>query len=227
MFTRHLLSLAVALFPAATVLSGATTYTIMDLGLLPGAQYTAANGVNNSGQVIATSFTGPLGQAFVAGQQPVTPIDMPPDGNSVQGLGISDTGLVTGIAKGNGYSDGHAFLWNGTTTTDLGVLSGATSSAGVGVNSGGTVVGYSQFVDGYRATIWDGSGIQDLGALLGQLTSLGLAINDAGQITGSYGNLAFLWDGQMHSLGTVTGGDILQRAGDQFPEAGRWNRGAR
>ncbi len=206
MFTRHLLKLAAALLPAASVLSGATLYTITDIGSLPGSQYTAANGVNNLGQVIATSFTGPLGQAFIAGQQPVTQIDMLPGGTSVQGLDISDSGLVTGIAKGTGNSEGHAFLWNGTTTADLGVLPGAVSSVGSGINTGGTVVGYSRFVDGYRATIWDGSGIQDFGALLGPLDSMGLAINDASQVTGWYGNTAFLWDGQMHSLGTVTGG---------------------
>src|SRR6266446_3991798 len=126
----------------------------------------------------------------------------------------------------------HAFQTRGGPLEDLSVLPGGTSSCGQGINSNGTVVGFSTNAQidpltGYReihATRWRHGEILDLGTLGGN-ESYANFINDRGQITGGALNTipdafttelfigatqvhAFLWEhGSMQDLGTLGGPD--------------------
>jgi probable HAF family extracellular repeat protein len=67
----------------------------------------------------------------------------------------------------------HATLWNGATATDLGTLSGGTSSSANAINDVGQIEGYSWTTDAAtdpnsttRAILWNGTTITDLNSLL-------------------------------------------------------------
>jgi len=128
----------------------------------------------------------------------------------------------------------HAFWTRRGTLHDLGVLPGGTSSCGQGINSHGTVAGFSTNgeldpLTGYseiHATRWQHGEILDLGTLGGD-ESYANFINDRGQITGGALNAipdaftpelfigatqvhAFLWEhGAMQDLGTLGGPDSI------------------
>lgn len=126
----------------------------------------------------------------------------------------------------------HAFRTRRGPLEDLGALPGGTTSCGQGINSNGTVAGFSTTGDidpltGYReihATRWKDGAILDLGTLGGNESAANF-INDRGQITGYALNAipdafttelfigatqvhAFLWErGTMRDLGTLGGPD--------------------
>src|SRR6476469_1942690 len=128
----------------------------------------------------------------------------------------------------------HGFWTRGGRLHDLGVLPGGTGSCGAGINSSGTVTGFS--TDGYldpltgypesHSTRWQDGDILDLGTLGGN-ESYANFINERGQITGAALNAipdaftidlfigatqvhAFLWEhGSMQDLGTLGGPDSI------------------
>lgn len=121
-------------------------------------------------------------------------------------FGINDLGQVVGQSS-KSLSIAQATLWNGTTPTSLGVLSGNTYATG-GINNSEQVAGYSLTSTGSQATLWNGtnpSALSGLGGAYSQAT----AINNAGQVVGfsnptdnaSY--QAVLWNG---ATPTVLGG---------------------
>jgi uncharacterized repeat protein (TIGR01451 family) len=86
--------------------------------------------------------------------------------NASVGRGISQNGYVTGS------SAGHAFLWAGQGTIDLGTLGGG-SAEGTAVNSSGQT----------HAFFWQNGTMVDLGTM-GGTESRGVAISESGQIMG-------------------------------------------
>lgn len=98
------------------------------------------------------------------------------------------------------------------TLTDLGALTGGTSSYATGINNNGQVVGQAASTDGFRAFVWSPtSGIVNLGTVSGSNFSYATGINDKGQISG-YANVnnlptALQWDGKgnIASLAAVGG----------------------
>src|SRR5262249_8641620 len=114
------------------------TYTITDLGTLPGGYLSAGQGVNASGEVAgsSTSFAGYHATIYRAGVQ----TDLGTLGGAASyGYGIGDGGQVVGesLVPTNTY---HAFLWESNALTDLGTLGGNSSTA-IGVNRTGQAVG--------------------------------------------------------------------------------------
>ncbi|MEO8662305.1 MAG: hypothetical protein ABI693_27830 [Bryobacteraceae bacterium] len=137
---------------------------------------------------------------------------------AAQNYTITDLGRASQVTAINrfteitGIAGNHAFLSNGVNRIDLGTLGGEYSQ-GQGINSFGTVTGYSTQIDGtYRAFRYSKGQMRNIGTLGGDY-SVGYAINDAGQIAGSSltaNNFtrAFLWtNGQMIDLGTLGGND--------------------
>ena len=132
-------------------------------------------------------------------------------GNNIFGTAINGYGEVTGSADtATGYQ--HAFLWNGTTTLDLGTL-GGNQSSGNAINATGEVAGLSDMPGNtaQHAFLWNGTTMKDLGTL-GGLNSEGTAINATGEVTGwsdmpgNKAQHAFLWNGTtMKDLGTLGG----------------------
>jgi probable HAF family extracellular repeat protein len=138
-------------------------------------------------------------------------------GTYSQGLAINDSGWVIGYAF-NSNQQYTAFIWNGSSMTDLGSLGGFRSELPSPyfskINASGKVTGYSYLADStYHAFRWDGSMVRDLGTLGGRY-SQGNAINAAGLVAG-YSYLAdettlhaFVTKGaSLQDLGTLGGAD--------------------
>jgi probable HAF family extracellular repeat protein len=106
---------------------------------------------------------------------------------------INNRGQVTGVSALPGSTIAHGFIWTPRDgMRDLGTLPGDVTSAGLGINNAGDIVGSS--IDGDvatgnpRAVIWRHGVVADLNALVPADSPLYLltafAINDAGAITG-------------------------------------------
>lgn len=191
----------------------AASYTVIDLGVAPGANGSAATALNNLGQVAGynvsagwiTAFlwdpqTGMRDLGSVPGQ---TDLSMP--------FGLNDRGQVAGQAStASAYT---SWVWDAATgMTDIGSPVGYEDSAALALNAQGQVVG--QFwggnpfqIGGY---VWDPStGMQVLPLPPGMSDNTATDINDFGQIVGWADATAGFWDadGSFTDLGALLGPD--------------------
>ncbi len=158
---------------------------------------TDANGINDSGLVVGSwygegfTYTNSGGAQYlgvVPGTQQTQPLSVNIGG---QVVGECATGIVPG---GGGFM--HAFLYTpGYGMLDLGTLGG--NSQANGINSSGTVVGFSTTATSPydHAFIYTAAGgMRDLGALPGVATgATATAINNDGQVVGYSGGHAFMY----------------------------------
>jgi probable HAF family extracellular repeat protein len=103
-----------------------------------------------------------------------------------------------------------AFLYNGTTTIDLGTLGGTINGAiGLAINDSGEVVGQSQLAaGGEHAFLYDGSSMLDLNNLIAATDPLydevlfysATGINDSGQIVANGCYMSGPLNGQCHAF---------------------------
>jgi probable HAF family extracellular repeat protein len=164
---------------------------IRDLGTLPGGDYSAAYGINDSGTVVGTSNTATSMHAFIwSNAQGLRDLGTLPGADASAAFSINNQGMIAGS------SGGHAALWNGGAIQDLGTLGGQTSEAH-NVNNPGAVVGVSDSSAGPRAFLWSDGSMQDLGVLPGDTSSRADFISDNGMVVGasegSGGVRAFVW----------------------------------
>jgi probable HAF family extracellular repeat protein len=122
----------------------------VDLGGLSGGQWTAASGINDSGQLILWGIAqgAAADQAAFWNGVPSSPvIGLGTFGGSQSwAYGLNDLGFVVGSAdEPNGTY--HAFVWDGTEMIDLGTLGGYFSSA-YGINDQGSIVGFAMDASG-------------------------------------------------------------------------------
>jgi len=195
---------------AFTLVSG----KLVDLGTLPGGEYSSAFDVNTTGTIVGESNTATNIHAFIwdtgGGMRDLGTL---PGDTGSRAFGINDANQVVGYSSGpRGLT---AFLWTKDTgMTSLGTLPGGDSSEASDINNAGSVVGVASTRSGEKhAFLWTAdSGMQDLGTLPGDLTSAAYRINSSGSVIGaSIGSKvthAFLWtpDSGMQNLGTL-GGD--------------------
>ena len=208
----------VAAMSAAVVLwsgtaQAAPTYSLTNLGDF-GGNYSSANGINNSGQVVGEAWTFPdvlLGsnsRAFLYSGGSMTDLGTL-GGNNSYALDINNNGQIVGSAN-NVYGADQGFLYsNGNMTTP-----GAHSYRAI--NDSGKIVGQAwQGVGsggGMRAFLSTNGAITDLGTLGGNESSA-TGINNLGQVVGQsrvvgggLNNHAFLYSGGvMTDLGTLGG----------------------
>jgi probable HAF family extracellular repeat protein len=189
----------------AAVAPAQTTYTITDLGTLPGGSSSIGLGINASGQVTGASDTTSGTHAFLYSNGTMTDLGTFPDGTFSQGDGINASGQVTGYGNGPGFINNHAFLNSGGTLLDLGTLPGGSYSLGFGINTAGRVVGNSDGPGFFsHAFLYSGGTMTDLGTLPTGLQSGASGINTAGQVVGVSGVNGFINHAFLYSGGTMT-----------------------
>ena len=185
----------------------ATTYSLTALGTL-GGTYSAAYGINDSGQVVGESSIAGNSATYATEWTNGIPTDLGTlGGTHSTALAINASGQVAGYSFTAGNSDSHAMLWTGVTATDL----GGTVAAARGINAIGQIAGQSGFGgNNPHAALWNGTTPTDLGV---GLQSFAYGINASGQVVGIYrtagGNdHAALWNGTSSTdLGTLGGTD--------------------
>ena len=188
-------------------------YSVTDLGTLGGG-FSAAYGVNSSGQVAGDSLNGSLSyHAFLYSNGAMQDLGTL-GGPQSFGLAINASGQVAGFA--DTLTGHHAFLWQNGTMQDLGTLGGLDSTAN-GINDLGQVTGQAERPgDIFDAFIWSNGTMTDLG-----ISGGGAAINRSGQVAGTTGlpSRAFLYSGgQVTILGTLGGSDSQ---GNDINDAGQ------
>lgn len=172
---------------------------VQTLAAVPGVNWSAAYGVNNSGTIVGDGqFSNGTFHAIVWNPSGSATMLGTFGGSSSQATGVNDSGEVVGFASlADGYQN--AFAEIGGTMTDLGTLGGGSSYA-YGVNQSGQIVGYSWLADGGQsAFLYDDGAMLDLNSLLPNNSGWDLlqayAINASGQITGEG-----LYDGQLSAF---------------------------
>jgi probable HAF family extracellular repeat protein len=170
----------------AIVTSGATT---IDLGVLPGGSWSAAYGINGSGEVTGYGDTSSghfRGFTWTAASGMTMLGTL--GGLDSYGMAIDDSGEVAGHSStSSGYI--HAFVSTGNGLADLGTL-GGTSSYAYGIDNAGAVVGYSTTFDGSQhAFVYSGGAMLDLNGLIsassGWVLNAAYSIDGAGRIVGT------------------------------------------
>ncbi len=178
-----------------------TSYSAVDLGALPGYEWSIANDINDAGQVVgyAVDLETNATRAFLWDGD-TGMIDLGTLGGAwSQAIGINDSGQIVGIAdtgalSPNGYPISRPFLWHDGVMTELGL-----SGAPVAINASGQIAANG----GVGALVYDiATGTTtNLGILEGYSVSYAADINDAGQVAGtayyydesSSFNTGFLW----------------------------------
>jgi probable HAF family extracellular repeat protein len=182
---------------------------LQDLGTVNHDLYSAACGINDSGQVVGLSFTltyGEVGSTLTSEHAFLWTANrgMQNIGNRDAASGINRAGEVSGTIDNSSVTSAVAGIWNGKWTS-LGTLGGG-QSHGAGINSAGQAVGYSYVSGVQQAFLWTPAAA---GGTTGTLQALGTfggansdaaAINGQGYVTGSaelpggsYIYHAFVW----------------------------------
>ena len=113
-----------------------TQGAMMDLGT------GAAQGINNTGQVVGQGFFNGAAHAFVYSSGTTTDLGTLPGGTFSDAFGINLAGKIVGFADTGSGSD-HAVLFDGATVTDIGTLPGFDGSLATRINAAGQIVGVS------------------------------------------------------------------------------------
>ena len=167
---------------------------LRDLGILPGYVSSDARAINDAGIVVGASYSanGERSAAVTWENGGIRELPTPAGLSKCSAVAVNSRGVVLGTCSG------HAILWQGGRTRDLGA-----DLEPVALSDRDQVMGS---IPPYGAFFWNGEGVRKLGSLGGNRTFAN-DMNDRGQIVGSsltlHGRLhAFVWDnGVMTDIG--------------------------
>ena len=209
--------------------ANAVTYNIEVLGSLSAGGGSSARALNESGQVVGSSYNDTSGEweAVVWNSSVVTSL-----GFTGTARDINDSGTIVGETGATAYRDdiinqGRAFRYENGVYTDLGDLNGSYASA-TGINNSGVISGtsYTNYettgvfqAHGFRYT----NGVMtDLGQVAGQSVdgySRGEAINAAGEIVGR-GSVTIFTGSEKHQIHWDASNNLTQTVGPYDYSAG-------
>lgn len=217
----------VAAFAYAGSAAQAQTYSLKDLGVLPGKEASMPAAINEQGQVAGTSSAGTSNASAFrytnSGKAALEDVSGNP-GSISRGFGINSIGQVVGDSNFGNREVSRAALFVNGSARDLGTLkTGGPFSRATGINASGQVVGFSSekpdhhlgraFIVTTAVQPGFSTRLTDLGTLGGDYAQA-LAINDFGFVTGNsqagtnFGPThAFIWrsNTKMVDLGTIAG----------------------
>jgi probable HAF family extracellular repeat protein len=189
-----------------------------------------ANDINNSGEIVGSTYHSTGQHAFSYSGGIMTDIYLGTGLNTANGINNigqivgNNTSAINNIGQAVGlFGDSRAFINSGGTTTLLPLISGGYYfNNATDINDHSQVVGYMESVSGYgHAFLYSNGATIDLGTLGGGQYSGSFGLNNLGQVVGwsQLSNLtqhSFLYtDGVMWDLDYLTGSDT----GWQFKEA--------
>lgn len=185
---------------------------VFDLGLISGATFSYASGINDSGIICGSSGDGGDG---VPPEQSVLWDPARGWAMEIVTLTIPPPHRANGINAGGaicGFAGGGAYWWHNGVTVDLGIPEGYTYAEAFAINDSNVVVGYARkpgFPSSKRvACIWDERGTTLLPILPGYVSAIALDIANDGTVVGyclpelpAVVYKACLWrDGEVHAL---------------------------
>jgi probable HAF family extracellular repeat protein len=199
-----------------------STSGMVDVGTLKSDLNSSVGGINDSGDMAGASSTAPVQKIdkktgwiyYVQTDHAVTWSS----GLSIKKLATGFAEAINGSGEVVGTDGSNAFLWSGTTKTDLRTLGGSGyQSVAFSINSVGQIVGYAPTNDLDQtqcAFLWTPTSPNGTSGMMQNLDplgspgfgSVGMAINASGQVAGSYGGgpQAFLYSGgTRYDLGTI------------------------
>jgi probable HAF family extracellular repeat protein len=215
------------------------SYTVIDLGILPGGNESRAYGINSSSQVVGDSTVTPVGGVVTThgflcaidndGRPTMKDIGTL-GGRHSRARGINNAGQIAGTSEPTPYVD-HAFRYTigedgQGTMEDLGALPGANASYGYAINNLGQVAGEAMVpaasgIWPYHAFRYTDPGpMADLGTVGAYAQTEAYGINDNGWVvglaTGAGGGFghAFLYaNGVMMDIGAPLTGYYTKATG--------------
>jgi probable HAF family extracellular repeat protein len=184
----------------------AQSYTITDLGALPGFDISIASDINNHGEIVGYSYRGPVSRGFIYVNGQMHDLGTL-GGDYSDAQAINDAGQITGVTNLRPSGNGFAYLYTNGQMINLGTVPDGRSSAGFDLNEQGEVVGIVTAPphSAIHASLFRNGAFQDLGTL-GGFSSYAHGINDRGDIVGrsetpDLRTAPFLYrDGQMIEL---------------------------
>ncbi len=147
-------ALSVISLLALSSMLGAQSYSVIDIGALPGGNIVPTK-INQSGQVIGQSgkMYGVRTHAFVFTGGKLFDIGTLPGGEYSSASDVNTKGTVVG--ESNTATNIHAFIWDSAGgLQDLGTFPGDNGSRAFGINDSDQVVGYSSGAHEPIAFLW-------------------------------------------------------------------------
>ncbi|MCX6666580.1 MAG: C25 family cysteine peptidase, partial [Euryarchaeota archaeon] len=170
------------------------------LGMLPGSLWSEAQAINNIDTIVGSSHA----HACIWKNGDIIPLGSLGDGTCVSyGYDINDADQAVGTSyhEPNQWEPPHAFLYQNSVMTDIGMLPGDTASVASAINNNEQIVGTSSYTDDFgthtQAFLWDPTS-EMISLDIDYDNDEAVDINDNGQVVGSgsdfNGYHAFLWD---------------------------------
>lgn len=177
------------------------SYTVTDLGILPGASSSLPTALNDRAQVVGVCSTGGQGRAFLweKGRMHTLPVLPGFDSLSLWPRAINNAGKIVGTDFGPKLDTRRAFIYDHGVTRDLGTPAGEYSEA-TDINDKNRVIGKSytiviknnveHYVGMSYTFVWNpATGFQKLNPSSNDFGEGVSAINNMGQIVGASWNI--------------------------------------